>query len=210
MTSKIVPGYELQVERLPRGKNRKLLRHLKVRNICTTLTTVTVKHLRPGGGSNGAVDGSAGTIDVFSGFTTDYSSIPTLLHWFVSWWKVDVAGVVHDFLYRDTNCPRDTADAVWRELALSGRSCASSFQAWVCWVMLRGFGGWSKPYPHEHRVVPFLFAVFLAAVLLLFVFLGLLAIVALLFLPVVLLAAAALLTLPVVAIALPIGFILMR
>ena len=93
-----------------------------------------------------------GTVFVATEFVTDYSSIPTKLHGFVRWSKVDIAGVVHDFLYRNTDCPRIEADAIWRELARSGVHCASWFQAWVAWVMLCGFGGWSKPYPQEHKI----------------------------------------------------------
>ena len=208
MNSKTVLGYELQAERLPSG-NRKLIRCLKVQELCTPLTDVNVKKPETGG-LRGQVRGTAGEIDVFPGFETDFSSIPTPLQFFVRWSRVDVAGVVHDFLYRDTNCPREAADAIWWELARSGDHRASSFRAWVCWLMLRGFGGWSRQSSPEHRVMPFLSAVLVGAVLLVLLPPVTLAVAGLLLLPAAILACVALSVLPVVAIALPVGLVLMR
>ena len=152
MNSKVDPKYPLKVKRLPDG-NRELIDPLKVTGLRTRLP-------RAVDADDGEV--TQGTVFVNAGFVTDYSSIPTKLHGFVRWSKVDIAGVVHDFLYRNTNCPRIEADAIWRELARSGGHCAGRFQAWVAWVMLCGFGGWSKPYPHEHRITKTIGAVFLA------------------------------------------------
>ena len=155
MNSKVDPEYPLKVERLPSG-DRKLIAPLKVTGLRTRLT----REVKAEGGEL-----TQGTVFIDTGFKTDYSSIPEKLHGFVRWSKVDIAGVVHDFLYRNTDCPRIEADAIWRELAQSGEHCAGRFKAWVCWVMLCGFAGWSKPYPHEHEIKKTIAAVFLALVL---------------------------------------------
>ena len=152
MKSKVDPEYPLRVERLPSG-DRKLIAPLKVTGLGTRLP----KAVNADGGTV-----TQGTVFIEAEFVTDYSSIPTKLHGFVRWSKVDIAGVVHDFLYRNTDCPRIEADAIWRELARSGKHGAGWFQAWVAWVMLSGFGGWSKPYPHEHKIKKTIGAVFLA------------------------------------------------
>ncbi|MDE0104258.1 MAG: DUF1353 domain-containing protein [Bryobacterales bacterium] len=98
----------------------------------------------------GSADRSGVTIN--AGFVTDYSSIPRQFQSFVLWSQVDVAGVVHDFLYQCTDCSRLVADNVWREIARSGDNRASAFRAWVCWVMLRGFGGWCRPTASDGEV----------------------------------------------------------
>lgn len=151
MNSKVDPEYTLRVERQPSG-DRKLMAPLKVIGLQTRLS----REVKAKGG-----EVVQGTVFVDTGFVTDYSSIPEKLHGFVRWSKVDIAGVVHDFLYRKTDCPRIEADAIWRELAQSGEHCAGRFKAWVCWVMLCGFGGWSKPYPQEHEIKKTIGAVFL-------------------------------------------------
>ena len=98
-----------------------------------------------------------------TGFRTDYSSIPRLGRWLVRWSKVDIAGVVHDWLYRDhyRNHGFDSvfnlipfvgngqegyearlaADWVWYLVALSGEHSANPFQATMGWIGLR-LGGW--------------------------------------------------------------------
>ena len=91
------PPGPLQTERLSSG-NRKLIRDLVVK-----------------------LDGGP-KITVPKGFEMDFSSIPWFARWFVDWAKVDIAGVVHDFLYW---CPkhaqklgittRRRADDVWWE-----------------------------------------------------------------------------------------------
>ena len=154
MKSKVDPEYPLRVKRLPNG-DRTLIAPLKVIGLRTRLP----EEVKADGGRV-----TQGTVLIDEGFVTDYSSIPEKLHGFVRWSKVDVAGVVHDFLYRNTSCPRIEADAIWRELARSGEHCAGPFQTWVAWVMLVGFGGWSKPYPHEHEVKKTIGAVILALV----------------------------------------------
>ena len=104
------PG-PLQTERLPSGR-RKLIRSLAVK-------------LNDGSG-----------ITVPDGFETDFSSIPWFARWVVDWAKVDVAGVVHDFLYW---CPkhakqalgtdsRKRFDDVWEELAGAGQYSANRLQ----------------------------------------------------------------------------------
>ena len=88
----VEPG-SLQVERLPDGK-RKLLRELKYE-----------------------IDGE--TITVPLGFITDYSSVPFGL---LPWYKVDLAGVVHDWLYSKDQVEfrRLRADWIWFKISRSG------------------------------------------------------------------------------------------
>ena len=116
------PG-PLQIERLPNG-NRELIRNLVVK----------------------LDDGT--TITVPRGFETDFSSIPRVARSFLHWSKVDIAGVVHDFLYW---CPqkgisRKRADAIWKELAGAGQHHANCFQRWAGWAGLRliGWGAFCK------------------------------------------------------------------
>lgn len=105
----------LQTERLANGR-RRLLRDLEVE-----------------------IGGEA--ITVPAGTETDYSSIPWFGRSLVRWSKVDVAGVVHDWLYQSGAAPRDRADAVWRRVAQAGEHRANAFQAWAGWLGLR-LGGW--------------------------------------------------------------------
>ena len=75
------------------------------------------------------------TIVIPAGFDTDYSSIPVFLHWFVHWSRVDMAGVIHDWLYRVGGMNRKEADLIWRDVALTGARRASKFQAQGCYVV---------------------------------------------------------------------------
>lgn len=88
-------------------------------------------------------------ITVPAGFVTDYSSIPPIGRWLIGWSKVDVAGVVHDYLYwhaegSQRTVSRKCADEVWRHVAGAGKHAANFTQRWVGWVALRLFGWW--PY----------------------------------------------------------------
>ena len=108
------PPGALRTERLGNG-NRKLIRALQVK-----------------------LD-SGTTIGIPEGFETDFSSIPFLARPFLHWSRVDIAGVVHDFLYW---CPqpdidRKRADAIWREMAGAGQRRANWLQRWLGWVGLR-------------------------------------------------------------------------
>lgn len=143
MGSKVIDGLQLRVVRLSENGTRRLLQPLRVRVGTALNGAISASGL-------GVLDTSSGIIEVFAWFITDYSSIPTPLQWFVRWSRVDIAGVAHDFLYRHTTCTRRVADDVWWELALSGRWSANRFQAWVCWVMLRGFGGWCREKDRQH------------------------------------------------------------
>ncbi|MDE0006615.1 MAG: DUF1353 domain-containing protein [Rhodospirillaceae bacterium] len=118
------PG-PLQVERLPDGR-RKLIRCLRV---------------------DVRLPGTKEPITVPEGFCMDYSSLPWSLRWLVNWNRVDIAGVVHDYLYnktrRFTYRTRWQADLVWFRLARSGEHRANWLQAAVglaglylgaCWV----------------------------------------------------------------------------
>ena len=112
------PPGRLRTERLPNG-NRVLIRDLVVM----------------------LDDGTE--IIVPDGFETNFSSIPRFARSFIDWPRVDIAGVVHDFLYW---CPqkdvsRKRADAIWREMAGAGEHHANWFQRSLGWFGLR-IGGW--------------------------------------------------------------------
>ena len=112
------PPGPLRTERLSSGR-RKLIRNLVVE--LEVGTTITVP----------------------DGFETDFSSIPRFARSFFDWTRVDIAGVVHDFLYW---CPQEDigrkgADAIWREIAGAGERHANWFQRWLGWTGLR-VGGW--------------------------------------------------------------------
>ncbi|MYB04893.1 MAG: DUF1353 domain-containing protein [Gemmatimonadetes bacterium] len=120
------PG-ALRVERLPDGR-RQLVRDLRV-------------------DVSRDVDGSD-IVDIPRDFVTDYSSLPWGTRWLVHWSRVDVAGVVHDYLYRCGGKVRDTypkgqSDRIWRWIALSGDRRAWRYQAWLGWFALRLFGWWA-------------------------------------------------------------------
>ena len=123
----VVTSAPLLVERQPDG-NRKLMRDLEV-------------EVR--------LHGRIVKIKVPTGFVTDYSSIPTPLHGFVRWSRVDIAGVVHDWLYwkcgviskrKKVRLTRTEADTIWRRIALSGCRPAHGWQAVLCWFAIRGAG----------------------------------------------------------------------
>ena len=173
IASKVVGGCELRTRRLPEG-HRRLIGPLQVRGLITVLpTTVQIRQRAAYSGPSGSV--SAGAISVDADFDTDLSSVPTPLQWVVRWSRVDVAGVVHDFLYRDTDCARSVADDVWWELARSGDVGVGRCRAWLCWALLRGFGSFCRPAQPERRIGWLLFA----AGLLIIVFLLMLPILAL-------------------------------
>ena len=124
-TKVLDPPGSLQTERLSNG-NRMLIRDLVVRLDDDTEITVP------------------------KGFVTDFSSVPGLARGFLHWSRVDIAGVVHDFLYW---CPqkgisRQRADAIWREMAGAGEHHANWLQQWL--GVVGGASGWlvgSQPGP---------------------------------------------------------------
>ncbi len=129
-----VIGGALQTERTASGR-RKLLRALVVRT-------------GPCGGH---------TVTVPQGFNTDFSSIPWFARFVVDWSKVDVAGVVHDYLYTVAGsdkygCNRASIDMVWYRIAVSGQRRANLLQAAVCWFFIRLFG-WAS-YRKKQGPVP--------------------------------------------------------
>ena len=114
LTTRLVSG-PLQTERQSDGR-RRLLRDLVV-----------------------AVDGLEITIP--DGTVTDFSTIPWFGRILVRWSKVDIAGVVHDWLYQTAFTSRARADRIWRLVAIAGEHHANTFQGWVGWFALR-VGGW--------------------------------------------------------------------
>lgn len=89
------------------------------------------------------VDGRSWTIP--AGFQTDFSSIPAVpfARLLIDWRRVDMAGVVHDFLYQQApgGITRKQADEVWRRVARAGAYAAGPFQALLGYLGLRA-GGW--------------------------------------------------------------------
>ena len=133
MPDSCVRGAPLRTERLSNGRRRLL---------CDLAVEVPVS----------ASGSPAETITVPSGFDTDFSSLPTFLQWLVHWSKVDVAGVVHDWLYAE-GADRKWADHVWRTVALSGEHRANRLQAGICWLGLRVFGAiaWNRHARRRER-----------------------------------------------------------
>lgn len=133
--SYIRAGDTLQTKRLPDG-TRELLAPLRLDNV---------------------YEGRG--FDVPKGLVTDFSSIPWFGWWIVRWSRVDVAGVVHDYLYRDAypdagqdsywsllpGVKRDTtgfmrrleADWIWYLVAVSGKHHANPIQATLGLIGLR-------------------------------------------------------------------------
>lgn len=58
--------------------------------------------------------GGADPITIPAGFVTDFSSIPWFARALVRWSRVDIAGVVHDWLYTTSELSRRQADRLWR------------------------------------------------------------------------------------------------
>ena len=103
-------------------------------------------------------------IVVNEGFQTDFSSIPTPFSWIVRWSRVDIAGAVHDMLYRgrcgaifdtcdsanQTNLLNTLtiaeADRIWRAIARAGPHRAGLWQAW-----LLGLGIFAFSWPTWNR-----------------------------------------------------------
>ena len=114
------PPGPLQTERLPNGK-RILIRPLMVR----------------------LEDGTTYTVP--KGFVTDFSSVPAPARPIFPWSKVDVAGVVHDYLYwcRHADVTRRHVDAVWRELAGAGQHSLGAVRKWLGWSGLFVAGWWT-------------------------------------------------------------------
>ena len=81
------------------------------------------------------------TITVPMGTTTDFSTIPWFGRVLVRWSRVDIAGVVHDYLYHKQTFTRSKADRIWRLCAVSGNHSANCCQAWIAWFALK-VGGW--------------------------------------------------------------------
>lgn len=113
-STRLVSG-PLQTERMENGR-RRLLRELVVQVADDRIT-------------------------VPSGTETDFSSIPWFGRILVRWSRVDVAGVVHDWLYQTGTTTRSHADDIWRLVAIAGGHRANAFQAWTAWLGLR-VGGW--------------------------------------------------------------------
>ncbi len=82
------------------------------------------------------------------GFTTDFSSYPWFTRILVRFDRVDLAGVVHDWLYYSEMEDRRTSDYVWREVAMMGDHKANKLQAWLSWIGLRAFGWYAW---NQHR-----------------------------------------------------------
>ena len=92
--------------------------------------------------------GGSRKVTVPKDFVTDFSSIPWFGRWVVRWSRVDIAGVVHDYLYTlagsdKYGCSRACIDIVWYRIAVSGETRANRMQAMVCWFAIRVGGSTS-------------------------------------------------------------------
>ncbi|MEM7291355.1 MAG: DUF1353 domain-containing protein [Pseudomonadota bacterium] len=76
-----------------------------------------------------------------TGFITDYSSMPWFSRMIVRWSKVDLAGVVHDWIFETGIVSLNEANLVWRDVATSGTHSANKIQANVAYLGLVA-GGW--------------------------------------------------------------------
>jgi hypothetical protein len=93
-----------------------------------------------------SVDGFETIVTVPQGFVTDFSSLPALVRLPVNWVKVDIAGLIHDFLYDSVNpynLPRQMKDEIWKITAESGTISVSSTVARIMYYGLR-MGGASR------------------------------------------------------------------
>ena len=83
-------------------------------------------------------------ITVHKDFVTDFSSLPPGLRWTMHWSRVDVAGVVHDWLYyqnvKTPGMTRLKADWIWCDIAVNGNRHANLIQAAAGWLGLRIYG----------------------------------------------------------------------
>ncbi len=82
------------------------------------------------------------------GYITDYSSIPFFGRFVVRWSKVDLAGVIHDWLYEKGSVSKLEADKIWRIVARSGKHHANCLQAGICWFALF-IGAWCAWIKHK-------------------------------------------------------------
>lgn len=84
-------------------------------------------------------------ISIPMGTESDFS-IPRCGRVFVRWSSVDIASIVHNWLYRTGATTRARADHTWRLLATAGKHRASGIQAWLAWAGLRicGWYVWSR------------------------------------------------------------------
>ena len=81
-------------------------------------------------------------IRVPAGFVMNYSSLPWGTRWLIHWTRVDIAGVVHDYLYSEDkrDYSRRRADWIWFRVALSGCRRAFPHQAVLGLIALLLFG----------------------------------------------------------------------
>lgn len=88
------------------------------------------------------------------GFETDFSSYPWYSRVIVRFDRVDVAGVIHDWLYYNGDISRQESDDIWRKVAVAGHHGANPMQAWLSWVGLRLFGwyAWNQHRKREKKI----------------------------------------------------------
>lgn len=85
-------------------------------------------------------------------FVTDLASVPRVpVAYLLTGGLAHGAAVVHDWLYTTHAVDRRTADAVFREAALS--LGVSAWQAWLMWVGVRAGGGSSWDVPGSDQPV---------------------------------------------------------
>ena len=134
-TARVTSG-PIQTQRLPDGR-----RELLAPVVVDLGVLVTRLHKLGLGRAVFLTEHHTTALKVPKGFDTDFSSIPPALAWALGDWRdYDVAGIVHDWLYR-VQAPRRLADRVWRWVARSGEPRVNPVRGLLGWLGLR-VGGW--------------------------------------------------------------------
>lgn len=76
------------------------------------------------------------------GFDTDFASVPRLLWTIIpKWGTYGKAAVVHDFMYRHKQLPRDKADLIFHDCMIYNG--VPAWKAKLMYLAVRAFGGFS-------------------------------------------------------------------
>lgn len=93
--------------------------------------------------------------EIPEGFTTDYSSWPKWLPWGPRWDRIDLAGIIHDWLWKHAHWPEDEArvgywkgNKVWYDVARAGDGETSAGPFWsvvgYAGLTLGGWWSWAR------------------------------------------------------------------
>jgi hypothetical protein len=135
MSQAVVISGQPQSEREPVTGRRILLRELVV---SLGIPISELERIHP----SVRVAGGTTIMIIPKGFDHDWSSIPTLLKPVMGDDRLyDIAGIVHDWLYR-IGIERRVADQVWLHVARSGERHVGPIRGWLGYAGLR-LGGWA-------------------------------------------------------------------